>query len=179
MELGRKGYWTAEEALKACIDRVQSLAAIHDLLAQDEFKEPDLKRLVEAVATAAVRGYSGEENVEITFSAPPLRLPPKWLSALALAANELITNALKHAFPSRDPGRIAIQVTDGGEEIQLEVRDNGVGIRDVIEEGSRRGVGLEIVTSLVGTDLRGEFHLRNDGGTVATIRFPKPKDAES
>jgi two-component system, sensor histidine kinase PdtaS len=178
MELGRKGYWTAEEALRACIDRVQSLAVMHDLLAQDRFKALDLKRLVEAVATAAVRGYGGEENVEITVNATPLQLPPKWLSALALAANELITNALKHAFPSRHPGRIAILITEEREEVQLEVRDNGVGIGAAIEEGSAKGVGLEIVSSLVATDLRGEFHLRNDGGTVAIIRFPKPKGAE-
>lgn len=49
MELARKRCWTAEEALRACIDRVQSLAAIHDLLAQDQFKELDLKKLVEDV----------------------------------------------------------------------------------------------------------------------------------
>lgn len=178
MELGRKGHRTAEEALRACIDRVRNLAAIHDLLGRDESREPDLKLLVEAVATAAVKGYNWDGNVEITVSAPPLRLPPKWLSALALAANELITNALKHAFQARDGGRIEIQVTEEAEEIRLEVRDDGVGIPAVIEEGPRKGVGLDIVASLVQTDLRGEFQLRNDRGTVATIRFPKPKQAE-
>jgi two-component sensor histidine kinase/HAMP domain-containing protein len=178
MELGRKGDWTTEEALQACIDRVQSLATIHDLLGHDEFKEPDLKQLVEAVATAAVKGFSSEENVEIAVSAPPLRLPPKSLSALALATNELITNALKHAFRSRDTGRIEVQVEVQGKEIRLEVRDNGVGTPVVGEEGLHKGVGLDIVTSLVRTDLRGEFQLRNERGTVATIRFPKPQPAE-
>ncbi len=173
MELGRKRRWTAEEALKACIDRTRSLAAIHDLLAQDEFRELDLKRLVEDVAKAAVRGFSWEENVTITVDAPPLRLPPNWLASLALAATELITNALIHAFPSGNAGHIQVQVKQEGGEILLEVRDNGIGIPATRDGEVRKGVGLDIVTSLVETDLRGEFYFRNDRGTVATVRFPR------
>jgi two-component sensor histidine kinase/HAMP domain-containing protein len=179
MELGRKRHLSADEALKICIDRVQSLAAIHDLLVQDGFRELDLERLVEAVARAAAKGLSSEEHVEIRAEAPPIRLPAKCLFALALTVNELLTNVLKHAFRSREGGRVEIRVRDEGEEMQLEVRDNGVGIPVVSEEGRGRGVGLEIVTSLVHIDLRGEFRLRNEGGTVATVRFPKPQDAES
>jgi GAF domain-containing protein len=178
MKLGRKGTWTAEEALKASVDRLQSMALIHDLLAQDKFKELDVRMLVEAVAEAAVRGFTWGKDVEITVDAPPLQLPPKWLSALALAANELITNALKHGLRSRDAGRIEIQVTEGEEEVRLEVRDNGVGVPAGSERGGRRGVGLDIVAALVQTDLRGEFQLRNEGGTVASIRFPKPRGVE-
>lgn len=179
MELGRKRRWTAEEALKACIDRARSLAAIHDLLAQDEFRELDLKRLVEDVAKAAVRGFSWEENVTITVDAPPLRLPPNWLASLALAATELITNALIHAFPSGNAGHIQVQVKQEGGEILLEVRDNGIGIPATGDGEVRKGVGLGIVTSLVETDLRGQFYLRNDRGTIATVRFPRPKRADS
>lgn len=178
MELARKRRWTAEEALRACIDRVQSLAAIHDLLAQDQFKELDLKKLVEDVAKAVVRGISWDENVKITVDAPPLRLPPKWLGSLALAANELITNALIHAFRSRASGLIEVLVTEEEGEIQLSVKDNGIGVPATHEGERRRGVGLDIVASLVDTDLQGQFELRNDRGTLATIRFPKPKSAE-
>ena len=178
MELARKRRWTAEEALRACIDRVQSLAAIHDLLAQDQFKELDLKKLVEDVAKAVVRGISWDENVKITVDAPPLRLPPKWLGSLALAANELITNALIHAFRSRAAGLIEVLVTEEEGEIQLSVKDNGIGVPATHEGERRRGVGLDIVASLVDTDLQGQFELRNDRGTLATIRFPKPKPAE-
>lgn len=109
---------------------------------------------------------------------PPLRLPPNLLASLALAANELITNALIHAFPSGDAGHIQVQVMQEGGEILLEVRDNGVGIPATEDGGVRKGVGLEIVTSLVETDLRGQFHLENEKGAVATIRFPRPKRAE-
>ncbi|MFQ5804286.1 MAG: histidine kinase dimerization/phosphoacceptor domain -containing protein [Candidatus Methylomirabilales bacterium] len=175
MELARKKRWTAEEALKACIDRVQSLAAIHDLLAQDDFRELDLKKLVEEVAKAVVRGIGWDENVKITVDAPALRLPPKWLGSLALAANELITNAIIHAFLARDTGLIHVQVTEEEKEIRLSVKDNGIGIPTTNEGEWRRGVGLDIVASLVETDLQGQFQLRNDRGTVATIRFPKPK----
>jgi two-component system, sensor histidine kinase PdtaS len=178
MRLGRKGQLTAEEMLKACVDRVQSLAVIHDLLARDQFKELDVRRLVEAMAEAAVRGLTWGKNVEITVDAPPLQLPPKWLSALAMAANELIMNALKHGLRSRDAGRIEIQVREGEEEIRLEVRDNGVGVPSGPEQAGWRGVGLDIVATLVQTDLRGEFQLRNEGGAVASIRFPKPRAVE-
>ena len=179
MELGRKRRWTAEEALKACIDRARSLAAIHDLLAHDEFRELDLKRLVEDVAKAAVRGFSWEENVTITVDAAPLRLPPNGLASLALAATELITNALVHAFPEGNAGHIQVQVKQERGEVLLEVRDNGIGIPATSDGGVKKGVGLGIVTSLVETDLRGQFHLRKHKGTVATVRFPAPKRADS
>ena len=179
MELARKKRWAGEKVLRASIERVQSLAAIHNLLVQDEFRELDLKKLVEEVATAAVKGLSWEENVTITVDGPPLRLPPNRLASLALAANELITNALKHAFRSSDTGLIRINVTQEDGEAQLEIRDNGAGISATKKSGGRKGVGLDIVASLVETDLRGQFQLREDGGTVATIRFPMPKGISS
>lgn len=172
MEMARKKRHSAEKALKASIERVQSLAAIHNTLAQDEFRELDLRRLVEDVAKAAVKGMSWEQDVEITVDAPPLRLPPNRLPSLALAVNELITNALKHAFRTSDAGLIQVRVTEEGEEIRLEIRDNGAGISTSRKTGGRKGVGLGIVTSLVETDLQGQFELREDNGTVATIRFP-------
>jgi len=175
MEMARKKRHSAEKALKASIERVQSLAAIHNTLAQAEFRELDLKRLVEDVAQAAVRGLGWDKKVKITADAPPLRLPPNRLASLALAANELITNALKHAFRTSDAGLIQVRVTEEGEEIRLEIRDNGAGISTTRKMGGRKGVGLGIVTSLVETDLQGQFELREDNGTVATIRFPMSK----
>ncbi|MGH7406382.1 MAG: ATP-binding protein, partial [Candidatus Methylomirabilales bacterium] len=82
---------------------------------------------------------------------------------------------LKHAFRTSDAGLIQVRVTEEGEEIRLEIRDNGAGISTTRKTGGRKGVGLGIVTSLVETDLQGQFELREDNGTVATIRFPVSK----
>jgi two-component sensor histidine kinase len=101
------------------------------------------------------------------------------LASLALATTELITNALMHAFPSGEGGHIHVQVKQEGGEILLEVRDNGVGIPATSGGGMRKGVGLDIVTSLVETDLRGKFHLRKDKGTLAIVRFPTPKRTDT
>ena len=104
MELGRKRQWTAEEALKACIDRAQRLAAIHDLLAQDEFRALDLKKLVEDVAKAAVRGFSWEENVTITVDAPPPQTSSQFARLLSLGRQRTDHQRFNTRLPVRRRG---------------------------------------------------------------------------
>jgi two-component sensor histidine kinase len=81
-----------------------------------------------------------------------LQLPPKPFLALACITNELIVNAVKHAFPGREHGRIEVRTWEEGERYVLEVRDDGVGFAAGADAA---GTGLEIVAALCTTDLRG------------------------
>lgn len=98
-----------------------------------------------------------------------LRLSSRAATALALCVNELLQNAIEHAFPGRSQGSIEIRLIDLGGELEVEVRDDGVGIGEL----PSNSLGLNIVEMLVREDLRGVFTLRRDArGTVATIRAP-------
>ena len=105
-------------------------------------------------------------TIEIVYDEASLKLPSKPFLALACITNELILNAVKHAFH----GRIEIRTWEEGERYVLEVRDDGVGFAAGAEAA---GTGLEIVAALCTTDLRGDCRFLRDGGTIARIAFPK------
>ena len=103
-------------------------------------------------------------------------------TALALAINELIQNALEHAFVGRVEGAVQVQLRDEGEMLSVSVFDNGVGLagRAASDAGQlaqdETSLGLEIVQTLVKEDLKGSFitartTLAVDGGEILFDRF--------
>jgi len=175
MELTRAGARSAEEAIQACIDRVHSIAEVHDLLATGEFGSGDLNQILETIAGSCFeRKLPGMPAVEVRVEGPRLRLPSRHLTALALIANEVLINASKHAFRGRDRGHIAIRTAVDGDRVTLQIRDDGVGLAPE-GPGEESGLGLEIAQALARADLGGEFRLYSDGGTVAVVTFPKPQ----
>jgi two-component system, sensor histidine kinase PdtaS len=92
---------------------------------------------------------------------------------MGLVINELLTNALKYAFPGDRPGTVRVTFERQGDEFLLTIADNGVGMAF---DGEPRGSGLgqRLVRSMV-AQLGGTFAIEPDsaaGGTVATVRFP-------
>jgi len=81
--------------------------------------------------------------------------------------NELVQNALKHAFEGRDQGAVSIALEGQGEGYRVVVADNGVGRT---AEAAPGGLGLQIVETLVAQDLGGELLIEEmERGTRATI----------
>jgi two-component sensor histidine kinase len=131
----------------------------------------DLRDFIAVVAGGIVRqAGAGAPQIEIVYDEVSLKLPPKPFLALACIINELILNAVKHAFHGRERGRIDIRAWEEEDQYVLQVRDDGVGVPAGAEVV---GPGLEIVATLCGTDLRGDCRFLRDGGTTARITFPK------
>lgn len=162
---------TADEALAACASWLKAIARAHDLLAAGSFAPMDLRDFIAVVAGGIMpQAGAGAAQIEIVYDQVSLKLPPKPFLALACITNELILNAIKHAFHGRAYGRIEIRAWDEGDRYVLEVRDDGIGVPAGAEVV---GTGLEIVATLCGTDLRGDCRFLRDGGTTARIAFPK------
>ncbi len=87
---------------------------------------------------------------------------------------------MKHAFAGRERGRVLLRLRAGATEHEVSVEDDGVG--DAAGEAAapgRKGLGLEIVETLVAHDLKGRFERRaTPGGTRAVIRFPAATGTE-
>jgi two-component sensor histidine kinase len=97
-----------------------------------------------------------------------------------LILNELITNALKHAFPEGRRGSILIhgELRDG--RIELDVQDDGVGIRETAEPRRQQRLGLKIVNTLC-RQLKGTLVAPDEAeepspGSIFRISFPYPSD---
>jgi len=100
-----------------------------------------------------------------------IRLSTKPLLALSLIVNELVTNALKHAFPKAAAGTIVVGLALDGDQLLLTVKDDGVGVSDEAPTGA--GLGMRIVEGLT-SQLGGALE-RGVGtaGAEFRMRFPK------
>ena len=97
-----------------------------------------------------------------------MALPSQAATSLALAVNELVQNALEHAFVGQQQGHVLILLEASPGALVVTIQDDGVGLT-----GSwPRHLGLEIVETLVREDLRGTWTLTGNGGTTACLRIP-------
>jgi PAS domain S-box-containing protein len=162
---------TADEALATCAAWVKAIARAHDVLAAGVFAPMDLRDFIAVVAEGIMwQAEVGAPQIAIIYDGASMLLPPKPFLALACITNELILNAVKHAFRGRTHGRIEIRAWNEEDQYVLEVRDDGIGSAAGAEAV---GSGLEIVATLCRTDLRGDCSFQQDGGAIARIAFPK------
>ncbi|HEY6102014.1 MAG TPA: GAF domain-containing protein [bacterium] len=164
---------SGREVLTETITRILSIAAVHEILSVEGFRLVNLRQLLERVT----------QNVTQTMTAPALRLSVEvrgddvflnshQATSLALIVNELLQNAIEHAFPNRTDGRIEIRLLpqDGG--LILEVQDDGAGLPPGFEPAAGNDLGLKIIQALVTEDLGGTIAFHDGGGTTAVITVP-------
>jgi signal transduction protein with GAF and PtsI domain len=162
---------SARDVLHDSANRILSIAAVHETLSQRGFRLVDVKEVLTRVGRAVVHNM----DVALTVAGDPVALPSQAATSLALTVNELVQNAMEHAFSERDKGRIAVVLHRTPDQLTVTVSDDGAGLSD----GSPRHLGLEIVETLVCEDLRGDWSLESGGaqrapqsGTVARITIP-------
>jgi two-component sensor histidine kinase len=160
-------------ALAESVARIQSIAAIHDLLSRQDVGIASVRDIVHQVVSSVTSALSATA-VRVVVEADPAnpQIASKEATVLALVVNELVTNSIQHGFAGRERGviHVGVQVDDG--QVVVKVRDDGRGLPDGFTLDRSGGLGVQIVRTLVDKDLRGSFALHSDGGTVATVRFP-------
>lgn len=163
----------AEDVLTETINRILSIAAVHETLSEQGLRVVDVKDVLERVMRSLGETMSGSEKmIELRVIGDRLILPSREATSLTLATSELVQNAIKHAFPGYARGRIEVLLYAGTDEHQVIVEDDGVGSSR--SPSSAKGLGLQIVEALV-EDLKGWLELIPSlQGTRAVIRFPSP-----
>ncbi|MDH4138366.1 MAG: GAF domain-containing protein, partial [Anaerolineae bacterium] len=172
---------SAQEVLHESINRILSIAAVHEVLSQKGFRLVDVKDVIERIVAAITQNMlQPDKDIQVTVEGEEISLPSQPATSLALAVNELIQNAVEHAFVGRNQGAIVIKLTQDQEHLSIEITDDGVGFpADYNGRGaaSARSLGLQIVETLVKEDLKGEFMLSNmlsnERGTRALIQIPR------
>lgn len=153
--------------------RVQGFAEIHQLLATLKQWGPlPVAALVQMLGDGVTRSLP-RTRVAIDTRCAATTVSPTQASYLALALNELLTNALKFALPAQASLRISIEVTeDATRHLLVQFRDNGPGYPEDVLNGARAGVGLHLVREFVEQRLEGTLSLANTPGATAFLRFP-------
>ncbi len=98
-------------------------------------------------------------------------LDAKTMSVLGLIVNELMTNAMKHAFEGRDSGNIIVAAAQQDGHASLIIEDNGIGIPESVDIDNSPSFGLRLVGILT-RQLDGTITIARKGGTRFTITFP-------
>lgn len=170
----------ASAALYGAIDRLRVIARVHERLqGGDTFLAVDSKRFFEELVTDLGETLAGLRPIGLFVEAEAHRLPLAQVSAAGLVANELITNALKHAFPGNRSGTIRVAFRREGEDYVLSVSDDGSGMAGRAPGGSSGGLGQQLVRGLA-AQLGGQIEIQEllNLGTSGTLRFPVRISAE-
>lgn len=163
------------EVLPDIIARIQAIAVVHELLLEEDVREVDVRESARRILDNA-RAAAARPDLRITGQVvgARVRLTSRKATAVALVINELVYNAIKHAFPGRSEGSIVISMQEvGGRDVLIQVKDDGVGLPPGFDIERNGRLGLQIVQGMVRQDLQGEFTLASNGGTIARVLFSK------
>jgi PAS domain S-box-containing protein len=94
---------------------------------------------------------------------------------VGLIVNELLTNAVKHAFRAGSRGEVTVAVCAAGSQIQLQVRDNGRGLPEDIDPEQATSLGLRTV-HILASRLKARMRVTRNSGTSFTLTFPAEGD---
>jgi PAS domain S-box-containing protein len=164
----------ARAALGDCQSRVQAIALVHEKLYQAEnyagIEFSDYARSLVANVFHAT-GVSPSE-VSLALSIGDLRLGVDKAIPCGLILNELITNALKHAFPNNRRGSIRVELGKLGENTaQLIVSDDGAGTLERIDASKSKSLGMRLVATLT-RQLQGKIDVTHQPSVSVRVTFP-------
>jgi PAS domain S-box-containing protein len=155
------------EVLRSMLERVNAVATVHRRL----FKSEDLERFDVAAfvrdLVADLAGSAGRDGVALRLDLEPVAVPASQAAPLALVLNELVGNALKHAFPEGRQGAVDVALVRTPRGFEIVVADDGVGACD-----APKGFGSTIV-QLLGKQLRAEIDVQaTQPGQRVVVRVP-------
>ena len=158
-------------------NRVRSMALLHEKLYQaEDIGNIDFSDYVRSLTRFLHETYSVEaERAQIDVDVDDIQIGIENAISCGLIINELVSNALKYAFPDEKTGRISVKLRkDVDDDIILIVKDDGVGFPDSFELGKTDTLGMQLVYNL-SQRLRGTVEHKNTHGTQFTIRFKQRK----
>ena len=165
---------SARAALDTTADRVHVLGKVHERLRRVNHSAfVDTREFITSLCDDLKTALVGLRPIGMKVEIESHPMPQERAVPVGLIINELLTNALKYAFPEERAGSVSVQFAREDEQFCLKVTDDGIGIAsDRPAHGS--GLGQRLVRSMV-SQLEGSYEIQPDSGapgTVATVRFP-------
>ena len=168
----------ARAALDEAVRRVGSIATVHETLSHAPEEIVDFDDVAERVAAMAGEVSTAEARVKPVLLGRFGLLPSAVATPLALVLAELLQNALQHGLaqcPDGGPeGRVEVSVDRSQDRLMVIVQDNGAGLPEEFDLDSATSLGLQIVRTLVVSELGGRLEVkpRAGGGTKAVVDLP-------
>ena len=158
--------------------RISSMAAVHEELYQSEsFGSVSVQSNFERLAENIIGSFPNAKTVTTVIDAGDCTLSLEQAIPVSLILNELLTNAMKYAFPGGTEGIISIQMQYDRAKVILTFSDSGVGFPRGFEPEKATTIGIRMVKTFVEYQLDGNYRITTGSdGTTWTIQFPYDTD---
>jgi len=165
---------TMQEVMLASQNRVHSMGILHQKLYQSEHLAfIEMKNYFENLCINILDSYNETERINVTIDMKELEMDVDTAVPLGLIVNELLTNALKYAFPKGERGNIQLSLENLNEDnFQLKISDNGVG-KALGAKVQGTGFGTQLV-DLLTRQIDGSLIQDISNGTMILINFKRP-----
>lgn len=165
----------AREALAESERRIRSIAIVHETLSRDAgdvVRFGEIVRLLVRVVEESVS--SPDLLISFSVEGDAGDVPGEIATPLAVVLNELMQNAVDHAYPGegRRKGRVDVHMSREHDEIFVDVIDDGIGLPERFSLEESKGLGLSIVRALVTGELGGSITMADCDGTTVHLRVP-------
>ena len=164
-------------ALEAARLRVHAIASAHRRLRLgDDMDSASADEFLSAVLEDIAITQTDSGRIAIEGKIESIEVSARDATTLGILVGEFVTNALKHGFPGGRRGRVEVALfRDGAGIPTLRVQDDGVGLPAGFSLERAPGLGLQIVRTLVDSELRGSISMRRrDGGAGAQVQLQVP-----
>ncbi len=161
----------ARRALAESVRRVNSIALVHETLSASVAERVDFDELVDKVLPAIGDGAAAESRAKVRREGSFGELPAALATPLVLVLTELVHNALAHAFDPGSTGEVVVSARRSAGALDVLVVDDGHGLPPGFDIESASGLGLQIVRTLLESELDSSLQIRArpGGGTEAVI----------
>ena len=163
------------EVFRESQNRVQSMAIVHEKLYQSkDFAKINFAEYTESLTSYLFKAYAlNISNITLVLDIDDVNFNIDTAIPCGLIINELVSNALKYAFPDNTAGTIRIALhSDLDNDLRLTVQDNGVGLPINWDVKSVKSLGIQLVKILT-KQLKGTIELDKSAGSKFIIRFEK------
>jgi len=166
----------ARAALEESVRRVASIAVVHETLAGSREDVVEVDDVLDQVLPMLGDVTAVGRPARFTRSGAFGELPAAVATPLVMAVTELLQNAAMHAFPDGEPGTILLGAERDGDDLVIRVRDDGRGLPEGFDPAASTGLGLQIVRTLVTSELHGTLQMGPPAGggpgTEAVLGLP-------
>ncbi|HEY3001117.1 MAG TPA: histidine kinase N-terminal domain-containing protein [Kribbellaceae bacterium] len=164
----------ARQALEEAVRRVASIALVHETLSTSLDERVDIDQVVDRVIPMLTEVAITETSVVVRRAGSFGVLAAERATPLVMVLTELVQNALEHAFAPGQRGSVVISVDRSARYLDVVVTDDGRGLPPGFSLERTDRLGLQIVRTLVDSELRGSLSLRRADpiGTEAVLRIP-------
>ncbi|WP_378956104.1 histidine kinase N-terminal domain-containing protein [Pelosinus sp. sgz500959] len=161
-------------ALQESVNRISSISVVHEFLSQQDAEFIDVAEVTKNILELVIQNMLEPDfDLQTRFNGQTVIFPSEQASSLALVINELIQNSIEHGFIGRREGLIGVEIATLPNSYKIEIYDNGIGMPSNFNPQTSNSLGLQIVRTLIESDVGGSFEMYNDNGTRACIIIPR------